>query len=69
MDELSALLKTEYGITVKTISPAVGGFSTKAAYRVAGADGIDYFVKVYDKSLPTTRFLIERIDVYMPALD
>lgn len=69
MDELSFLLKSKYGIVPTAIFPATGGFSTKAAYRVAGADGVEYFVKVYDKSLPTTRFFVERIDMYMPVLD
>lgn len=69
MDELIQLLKSEYGIDSNYISPAPGGFSTKAAYRVASADGAEYFVKVYDKSLPTTRFFVERIDMYMPVLD
>lgn len=69
MDRLSAILKEEYGIITNSIVPAAGGFSTKAAYRIAGTDGVDYFVKVYDKSLPTTRFFVERIDMYMPALD
>jgi Ser/Thr protein kinase RdoA (MazF antagonist) len=68
MDTLSFLLQSEYGIVSASISPAAGGCSTKAAYRVAGADGVEYFVKVYDKFLPTTRFFVERIDRYMPVL-
>ena len=69
MKELSLFLKTEYGIISNSIFPAKGGFSAKAAYRVVGADGIEYFIKVYDKFLPTTRFFVERIDLYMPVLD
>lgn len=69
MDALSRFLKSEYGIAPVSVHPALGGFSTKAAYRVVGADGVEYFVKVYDKSLPTTRFFVERIDMYMPVLD
>ena len=69
MDQASRLLKSEYGIISDSIFPVTGGFSTKAAYRVADLDGIHYFVKVYDKSLPTTRFFVERIDTYMPVLD
>ncbi|MCL2402253.1 MAG: aminoglycoside phosphotransferase family protein [Oscillospiraceae bacterium] len=69
MDELSLLLKSEYGISATSILPATGGFSTKAAYRVTGADGIEYFLKAYDKSLPTTRFWVDRIDTYMPVLN
>jgi len=69
MDELLTLLKSEYGIVSNSIFPVPGGFSTKAAYRVAGVDGSEYFLKVYDKSLPTTRPFVERIDVYMPVLD
>jgi Ser/Thr protein kinase RdoA (MazF antagonist) len=69
MDELLTLLKSEFGIVPHSIFPVAGGFSAKAAYRVAGADGTEYFLKVYDKSLPTTRRVVERIDLYMPVLD
>lgn len=69
MNDLSLFLKSEYGIITDSIFPAKGGFSAKAAYRIVGADGIEYFVKVYDKRLPTTRFFVERIDLYMPVLD
>jgi len=69
MDNLSTLLQTKYGITPDAIFPATGGFSTKAAYRVTGAGGVDYFVKVYDNALPTTRCFVQRIDLYMPVLD
>ncbi len=57
-----------YGITPRSLHAATGGFSAKAAYRAAGEDGRTYFLKVYDKTLPTTRFFVERIDAYMPAL-
>jgi len=63
------MLQNEYGVTSHAIMPALGGFSTKAAYHVTDADGAAYFCKVYDPSRPTTRFFIERIDRYMPALD
>ena len=69
MNGLSHLLKTEYGIITTSVFPAKGGFSAKAAYHVVGADGAEYFVKVYDKSLPTTGFFVERIDFYMPVLE
>jgi len=69
MDELLNLLNSEYGIVSNSIFPVSGGFSAKAAYRVAGADGAEYFLKVYDKSLPTTRPFVERINIYMPVLD
>ena len=62
-------MSIKYEITATSIVPAMGGFSTKAAYRVVGADGINYFVKVYDKSQPTTHPFVERIDKYMPTLD
>jgi len=58
MEDLSLSLKKEYGIITTSISSAKGGFSTKAAYRVMGADGIEYFVKVYDRLLPTARYYI-----------
>ncbi|MCL1794667.1 MAG: aminoglycoside phosphotransferase family protein [Oscillospiraceae bacterium] len=69
MNEISFLLKSKYKIISDSIFPAKGGFSAKAAYRVVSSDGIEYFVKVYDKFLPTTRFFVERIDLYMPVLD
>lgn len=62
-------LKSDYGIDAVSLSPAPGGFSAKAAYRVKCANGPDYFLKVYDKTLPTTRFFIDRIDAYMPVLE
>lgn len=69
MNKLLLFLKSEYGIVSNSIFSAKGGFSTKAAYRVIGADGNEYFVKVYDKSLLTTRYFVERIDMYMPVLN
>jgi Ser/Thr protein kinase RdoA (MazF antagonist) len=69
MNDLSLFLKFEYGIISNAIFAAKGGFSTKAAYRVVDADGTEYFVKIYDKFLPTTRFFVERIEYYMPVLD
>ncbi|MCL2409233.1 MAG: aminoglycoside phosphotransferase family protein [Oscillospiraceae bacterium] len=69
MDDLSLLLKLEYGIAVKSILPVEGGFSTKAAYHVTGVNGAEYFLKLYDKSQPTTRFWVDRIDTYMPVLN
>ena len=69
MDKLSVFLKSEYGIISNSIFPAMGGFSAKKAYHVVGADSTEYFVKVYDKSRPTTHFFVERIDMYMPVLD
>lgn len=68
MDELRAVLRDGYGIGAGEITPVAGGFSAKAAYRVAGDDGADYFVKMYDRALPTTRFFVERIDACMPVL-
>ena len=65
---LIKLMKTGYGITPNKVIPASRGFSAKAAYRVVGADGKQYFLKVYDKTLPTTRCFVERIDAYMPVL-
>ncbi|MCL2671646.1 MAG: aminoglycoside phosphotransferase family protein [Clostridiales bacterium] len=62
-------LKSAYGIDAVSIMPAMGGFSAKAAYRVTGANGIDYFVKAYDAALPTTRVFIERIESCMLVLD
>ena len=65
---LPIFLKATYGITAISISPAKGGFSTKASYHVVGIDGREYFVKVYDRFLPTTRLFVDRIEEYMPVL-
>jgi len=62
------ILASKYGIISSALSRVPGGFSAKA-YRVTGESGADYFLKVYDRSLPTTNFFVERIDVYMPLLD
>lgn len=68
METLIYLLQSEYGIKATAVFPAKGGFSTKAAFQVIGDDGTPYFVKTYDQGLPTTRFFVERISQYMPAL-
>lgn len=59
MDEILCLLKSEYNIVSDNIAPVAGGFSAKA-YRVKDVDGTEYFVKAYDKSLPTTCFFVEK---------
>jgi len=59
------VLKEHFGVAPTNVCEVVGGFSAKA-YRV-DADRA-YFLKVYDRSLPTMRPFIERIDAYMPAL-
>jgi len=66
-NELAVILASAYNITPTSITPVRGGCSAKA-YRVAGADGVEYFVKEYDSSLPTTRVFVERSDSYMPVL-
>ena len=68
ISQLETILSSFFAIKPAAITPVRGGFSTKAAYRVTGTDGMEYFVKVYDKTLPTTRAAVGRIDVYMPAL-
>ena len=69
MKEISLFLKQNYGITTDSIYQVKGGWSTKAAYRVVSVDDVEYFIKIYDKHLPTTRWIIDRIDLYMPVLD
>ena len=67
-DRILSLLEFEYGIVSNSVIPASGGFSTKASYRITDVNGSEYFLKIYDKSLPTTRLFVERIDAYMPVL-
>jgi aminoglycoside phosphotransferase (APT) family kinase protein len=60
------ILKDEYGICPDHINETKGGFSAKA-YKVQAGNRF-YFLKVYDKSLPTMQPFIRRIDYYMPLL-
>ena len=69
MSDISSILISKYGITPSVILSVKGGWATKAAYRVTNIDGIDYFVKVYDRHLPTIRSITDRIEKYMPVLD
>ena len=62
-------IRNEYGIVFESISLTPGGFSTKAAYHVTDINDVEYFIKIYDKSQPTTRVFVERIDSYMPVLE
>ena len=56
------IVKERFGINPKAVHEARGGFSAKA-YRVDAGDRA-YFLKVYDKSLPTMQPFIRRIDTY-----
>ena len=69
MKEISLLLKQNYGVLTDSIYQVKGSWSTKAAYRAVSPDNVEYFVKIYNKHLPTTRWIIDRIDLYMPVLD
>ncbi len=60
------LLREHFGITPLDVFEVKGGWSAKA-YRVNLKDET-YFLKVYDKSLPTIKPWIERIDDYIPVL-
>ncbi|MDW7656901.1 MAG: aminoglycoside phosphotransferase family protein [Bacillota bacterium] len=66
IDAIHNLLTIRYGITPKTICEVQGGWSAKA-YRINTGDH-SYFLKAYDKSLPSIRPWIKRIDNYMPVL-
>ncbi|MCL2120890.1 MAG: aminoglycoside phosphotransferase family protein [Clostridiales bacterium] len=68
MQKLFKILESEYGIVSNTCRPVPGGFSTKASYHVIAANGVEYFLKIYDKTLPTVLPFIKRIDAYMPTL-
>ena len=60
------LLRERFGVTPRAVHAVRGGFSAKA-YRVEAGDRT-FFLKVYDKALPTVQPFIGRIDAYMPAL-
>ncbi|MCL2545247.1 MAG: phosphotransferase [Clostridia bacterium] len=62
---INEILKERFGVVPTSVSEVTGGFSAKA-YRVDA--GRAYFLKVYDRSLPTMRPFIARIGAYMPAL-
>jgi len=67
MDEIKSLLQSAYGITAHAIREVKGGCSARA-FKADAEEG-SYFVKAYDKSLPTVQPYIERIGTYMPVLD
>ncbi len=62
MDELHAVLRSEYGIA-GSVSPVVGGLSA-LAYRVDTAQG-EYFLKVYDKKKSGTAAQLEKLSLCM----
>ena len=64
--EISQILSEHYNIHNVSLSEVQPGWSA-LAYRVETDSGL-YFLKVYDKSLPTTHLAVERIDFYMPVL-
>jgi thiamine kinase-like enzyme len=66
MMSLHDLLTNRFGITPQNIREVPGGWSAKA-YRINTGDHC-YFLKEYDKSLPSIRPWIERIENYMPVL-
>ena len=64
--EINQILLQHYNLHNTLLTEVTPGWSA-LAYRVSAGSNL-YFLKVYDKTLPTTRFAIERLDSYMPAL-
>jgi spectinomycin phosphotransferase len=60
------LLADNFGIRPKDVYEVKGGWSAKA-FRVTAENG-EYFLKVYDKTRPSTQPWVERIDAYIPVL-
>ena len=65
MDELRAVLRTEYGIDAGAVSPVAGGWSA-LVYKVESAQGA-YFLKVYEKKRSGAAAQLERLDLCMAA--
>lgn len=63
MNEISALLQFEYGISVNNITPAIGGWSA-LAYKVDSEQGA-YFLKAYEKRKSGTAAQLERLNLCM----
>jgi len=66
MSNIIEILKIYFGIATADICEVQGGWSAKA-YQIDAGDR-NYFLKVYDKSLPSIQPWINRIDTYMPVL-
>ena len=66
--ELIEILEHGYGFMLKGCIPTKGGFSSKAAYLLITEDTDEYFLKVYDNTIPTTRSYVNHIDTYMSIL-
>jgi len=63
MDEMKAILQTEYGITADNISSAVGGLSA-SAYKVDSAQGT-FWLKAYDKRKTSTIAQLDKLNLCM----
>ncbi len=66
IEQLRTVLKAAFGIDAREIEKVRGGWSADA-YKVHTA-GEAFFLKVYDRSLPTVQPWAARIDGYIPAL-
>ena len=66
MNQINDILPARFGLWPTSIREVRGGWTAKA-YRV-DTEQSSYFLKVYDKSLPSIRYWIGRIGVYMPVL-
>lgn len=65
MDEIKIILREQYGIDCKNVSPQQGGWSA-LAYKVFD-DRCTYFLKVYEKNRASTSKWTALIDTYMPV--
>jgi len=63
MDHIEATLKTEYGITADSVTPAVGGLSA-LAYKISSKEGM-FWLKEYDKAKINTAKQLEKLDLGM----
>lgn len=63
MNEIHAILQSEYGITVNNIYPVIGGWSA-SAYKVEAAQGT-YFLKAYEKKKSGTSEQLEKLNLCM----
>ena len=66
MESITQMLLREYGIQALDLQAVPAGWSA-SAWKVSASGG-DYFLKGYDKSKPSTKVWVDRIDDYMPTV-
>ncbi len=66
LESMKGMLLCDYAIQALSVQEVPAGWSA-SAWKVHTASG-DYFLKVFDKTKPSTKVWLERIDTYMPVV-